>query len=84
MHRLFLVTALGSALVVAACGGKSKPAGDPVAATCCCASADDGREIVSDTVCEERGGACEPAETCEATDPSPDGDGGGGSDPDDY
>jgi hypothetical protein len=79
MYRLLIA----SALAVAACGGKTKSTSDPTAAACCCASGE-GREIVADTVCEERGGTCEPAETCEATDPSPDGDGGGGSDPDDY
>ena len=80
MHRFLLASAL--ALALAACGGKSKPAGDPTATTCCCASGD-GNEVVAETVCQERGGSCEPTETCEATDPSIDTD-GGGSDPDDY
>jgi hypothetical protein len=79
--RFFLVATVLAA--VAACGGKAKPAADPTSATCCC-TASDGREVVTDTVCDERGGTCDPAETCEATDSSPGDDENGSSDPDDY
>jgi hypothetical protein len=61
-------------LVAAACGGKSKGASDPSAATCCCA-AGDLREVVSETVCQERGGTCDPAETCDAGEPDESGGG---------
>jgi hypothetical protein len=81
MHRFLLASVL--ALALAACGGKSKPSAEPTAATCCCVGGGDANEIVAETVCTERGGTCEPTETCEATDPSIDND-GGGSDPDDY
>jgi hypothetical protein len=73
---------LVAVLAIAGCGGKAKPADDPSSATCCCASGD-GREVVVDAVCEERGGTCDPVETCEAADPD-DGSGDGDSDHDDY
>jgi hypothetical protein len=63
-HAAILVA--GLALV--ACGGTTRATSELAGATCCCV-AGDLREVVADTVCQERGGSCDPAETCDAADP---------------
>jgi hypothetical protein len=78
MNRAVLAAAV---LAAAACGGKAKSTTDLSASTCCCSS-EDRRDVIGEVACEERGGTCEPAETCDAADPDERGD--GGSDPDDY
>jgi hypothetical protein len=77
-HALAFVVVL-----VAACGGKSNGAnkpGDPDEARCCC-NVPDGRELLGEANCTDRGGTCEPVTECESTEDPVDPDGG---DPDQY
>jgi hypothetical protein len=78
-------TKVGFAIVlvaVFACGGKTNGAGKPDdgAASCCCNLAE-GRELLGEANCTDRGGTCDPVTECESTEDPVDPDGG---DPDQY